>query len=307
MHLLSSYGRALQSAFNAEFIELVRQKENTMEQIESKNVRVTEITTELNAGANTADLFRPQWAPEEKADSILKVSSEEMTQKPYETAERRKQREREAQEAAEKEKARKKDDVGGRALMDMMDGTLEVKKDPLAAQELVKEPWMLAIPLEEMTPEQRKLVAQFESAQAKFEEEREKYRKSLDLELRKTRSEVIDLCRAFDDKLRVLRDRTSVEALNDVIQLHGKDQVGILGRIKDFRKSINVMEWEHELLELQTRDMDERYTDIQLLRVTKDLQELFHTGDTSYKQKRELNWNGNFANVSVKIAISNNK
>ncbi|KAG7400724.1 hypothetical protein PHYBOEH_004530 [Phytophthora boehmeriae] len=623
IHLLSSYGRALQSAFNEEFQDLVRQKESTMEQIESKNARILEITAELNIGGSAADLFQPQWAPEERADSILKVAAEEMTQKPYETAERRKQREREVQEAAEREMARKKDDVGGRALIDMMDGTLEVKKDPLAAQDLVKEPWMLTTPLEEMTPDQRKLVAQFEAAQAKFVEEREKYRKSLDLELRKTRGEVIDLCRAFDEKIRALRDRymatrqavlaqelyelrlseelmsrehlelggerlqdemrtfqkmdaearaesdrftaqleacredwqraadddkilekiflreleemvqssgiagssldgthtastsqlespefikqlvelyrkrkpddliregapgfsqvsnsikragssgtrttakqrmlaesvagdgsarnlttpqslrktpsnsneleaegnldpfqyldskqqdevrrenngqalavmpldymadrpdglliddriwralnalrakkilsehavkeksellalaktvseelriklsslqrrrrhqqrehealtqrrtalsesapllvrikqgqdespvggngddallvarTSVEALNDVIQLHGKDQVGILGRIKDFRKSINVMEWEHALLELQARDMDERYTDIQLLRVTKDLQELFHTGDTSYKQKRE--------------------
>ncbi|KAG3204088.1 hypothetical protein PC128_g2205 [Phytophthora cactorum] len=623
MHLLSCYARELRNVFNAEFQELVRHKENTMEQIEAKNARIMEITAELNVG-NAGDLFKPHWASEERADSILKVVPEEMTQKPYETTERRKQRQREAQEAAEREKARKKDDVGGRALMDMMDGTLEVRKDPLAAQELVKEAWMLTIQPEEMTAEQKKLVAQFEAAQAKFEEEKEKYRKSLDLELRKTRGEVIDLCRAFDEKLRALRDRytathravlaqelyalrlgeelmareqgeleterleedarkmqdiearakaesdrfaaqleacreafhrateedkvleksfmreleemvqsggsagggtptastsqldspeftkhlvelyrkrkpddlvpardgasghdstkrtpsagtaahskgsakqrllaesqsggggssrsllvkqsssknnieseanldpfqhldsqqrgnsrrgsftgvetgseklvvapldyvadrpegvliedriwralnalrakkilaehavrektelltlakavsdelranlselqrrrrkqqreresltqrrtaltesapllvrikqgqdespvgnsgddtllvarTSVEALNDVIQLHGKDQVGILGRIKDFRKSINVMEWEHALLELQARDMDERYTDIQLLRVTKDLQELFHTGDTSHKQKRE--------------------
>ncbi|KAK1947438.1 Cilia- and flagella-associated protein 43 [Phytophthora citrophthora] len=617
IHLLGCYVRSLQSAFNSEFLDLVRQKENTMEQIDSKNARIVEITTELNAGG-IGDLFKPQWAPEEKADSILQVTPEEMTQKPYETTERRKQREKEALEAAEREKARKKDDVGGRALMDMMDGTLEVKKDPLAAQVLVKEAWMLTIPPEEMTAEQKKLVAQFEAAQAKFEEEREKYRKSLDLELRKTKTEVIDLCRAFDEKLKALRERymatrravlaqelyelrlgegllareqlgletqrlekelqamndieshaqaesdrfsaqleacredfhrateedklleksfvreleemvqssssaggapsastsqlespefvkvllelyrkrkaddlvrdgvsghdtikragsngvsrarsksnakqrllaeskgeggssrtllkqtssknsisasdnldpfhqldnihqdnsrrgnltpgsqsfvvapldyitdrpegvliedriwralnalrakkilaehsvrdksellalaktvsdelrtkltdlqrerrkqqreretlsqrrmemtesapllvrikqgqdetpvggggdsallvarTSVEALNDVIQLHGKDQVGILGRIKDFRKSINVMEWEHAVLELQARDMDERYTDIQLLRVTKDLQELFHTGDTSHKQKREV-------------------
>ncbi|KAF4323246.1 hypothetical protein G195_003779 [Phytophthora kernoviae 00238/432] len=626
IHLLSSYSRALRSSFNAEFQDLVRQKENTMEQIEAKNARILEITVELNSGGSVADLFQPQWTPEERADSITKVAPEEMTQRPYETAERRKQREREAQETAEREMARKKDDVGGRALIDMMDGTLEVKKDPLAAQDLVKEPWMLTTPPEEMTAEQKKLVAQFEAAQTKFVEEREKYRKSLDLELRKTRGEVIDLCRAFDEKIRALRDRymatrravlaqelyelrlseelmsrehlelgtqrledevrtfqeteakaqaesdhftaqleacredwqraadedkileksfmreleemvqssgsagsslenmptastgqlespeftkhlvelyrkrkpddlvrdgapgfnqgnssmkrtgssvnkatakqrmlaegaagdgsgrtlvattpqslrktpsssnevgpegnldpfqyldskqqdpirreassgqaltvmpldymadrpdgvliedrvwralnalrakkilsehavkekaellalaktvsdelhtklselhrqhrhqqreqeslahrrtalsesapllvrikqgqdeapvggngddalfvarTSVEALNDVIQLHGKDQVGILGRIKDFRKSINVMEWEHALLELQARDMDERYTDIQLLRVTKDLQELFHTGDTSHKQKRE--------------------
>jgi hypothetical protein len=82
--------------------------------------------------------------------------------------------------------------------------------------------------------------------------------------------------------------RASVESLNYVIQLHGKDQGGILSKIKNFRKNINIMEWEHTLLELQTKDMEERYTDIQLLRVTKDLQELFHTGDTTQKQAREI-------------------
>ncbi|RLN95371.1 hypothetical protein BBJ28_00005484 [Nothophytophthora sp. Chile5] len=615
IQLLRGYVRSLLAAFNAEFRELARLKESTMGQIEAKNARILEIHGELNPGSDAVELFRPQWAPEERADAILDVRLDEMRQRPYETVERRQQREREAHEAAEREKARQQDDVGGRALADMMDGTLEVKKDPLAAQELVKEAWMLATPAEDMTVEQKKLVAQFEAAQAKFEEEREKYRKSLDLELRKARGEVTELCRGFDDKLRALRDRylatrraalaqetyelrlaeellareqleletqrledeartldeavaaaqtdsdrffeqlevcredwhrsaeedkaldrnfvreleellngsvleppelvkqlvelyrkrkaddlvlardgvsggdvakrttpaatgsrakpnakqrllaesaagdgsssrllaatsmqqslkqsassnalngetnldpfqdldtpqqqqqarrgsagssqklvvvpldyegdrpegllledrvwralnelrgrkilvehatrekselltlaktvsdelrvklmelqrqqrrqqrerealarrraalaesapllvrikqgqdetpvggndddallvtrTSVEALNDVIQLHGKDQVGVLARIKDFRKSINVMEWEHALLELQLRDMDERYTDIQLLRVTKDLQELFHTGDTSHKHKRE--------------------
>ncbi|RLN13946.1 hypothetical protein BBJ28_00010526 [Nothophytophthora sp. Chile5] len=617
IQLLRGYVRSLLAAFNAEFRELARLKESTMGQIEAKNARILEIHGELNPGSDAVELFRPQWSSEERADAILDVRLDEMRQRPYETVERRQQREREAHEAAEREKARQQDDVGGRALADMMDGTLEVKKDPLAAQELVKEAWMLATPVEDMTVEQKKLVVQFEAAQAKFEEEREKYRKSLDLELRKTRGEVTELCRGFDDKLRALRDRylatrraalsqetyelrlaeellareqlgletqrledeartldeavavaqaesdrfleqlevcredwhrsaeedkaldknfvreledvlngsaleppelvkqlvelyrkrkaddlvlaqdgvsggdvakrttsaaagsrakpnakqrllaesaagdgsssrslaatstlqglkqsassnvlstelnldpfqdldtpqqqqqqaqrgsarggsqklmvvpldyevdrpegllledrvwralnelrsrkillehatrekselltlaktvsdelrvklmelqrqqkrqqrerealaqrrtaltesapllvrikqgqdetpaggndddallvtrTSVEALNDVIQLHGKDQVGVLARIKDFRKSINVMEWEHALLELQLCDMDERYTDIQLLRVTKDLQELFHTGDTSHKHKRE--------------------
>jgi hypothetical protein len=85
----------------------------------------------------------------------------------------------------------------------------------------------------------------------------------------------------------LLVSRSSVESLNEVILLHGKEQVGILGKIKNFRKNINLMEWEHTSLELQMKDMEERYTDIQLLRVTKELQDLFHNGDTSEKQKKE--------------------
>ncbi|POM77283.1 Pol protein [Phytophthora palmivora] len=59
-----------------------------------------------------------------------------------------------------------------------------------------------------------------------------------------------------DDALLV--SRTSVEALNDVIQLHGKDQVGILGRIKDFRKkySAGYAELALPLSDLLKKDAD---------------------------------------------------
>lgn len=203
IHLLKSFVRFLVVEFNQEFNALVKLKESKMEEIEAKNARIDEICGELNS---TYKHFRPQWAPSEIAASILDVQPEEMTQTVYETEEMRNKREKEAAERLELERQRQKDDVAGRALQDMMNGTLEVKKENLANQSMVKEAWMLEIPADEMTAEQKKLVAQFEVAQHKFLEEKEKYRKSLDSELKKIKSEIADICKAFDDKLRALQE-----------------------------------------------------------------------------------------------------
>jgi hypothetical protein len=47
--------------------------------------------------------------------------------------------------------------------------------------------------------------------------------------------------------------RTMVDSANADIIKQGKEKVGILTKIKDFRKSINVMKWEHEYLRMQVR------------------------------------------------------
>ncbi|GAB9466815.1 hypothetical protein Gpo141_00004180 [Globisporangium polare] len=208
IHLLKLFVRALVVEFNDEFNALVRLKEAKVEEIEAKNARILEIGAELGVPSSVTaqELYRPQLAPDEIAASILEVKPEEMTQKMYETEEMRRKREKEAQEKAELERQRQKDDVAGRALTDMMDGTLEVKKENLATQSFVKEQWMIDTPVDEMTVEQKKLVAQFELAQQKFLEEKEKYKKSLDLELKKIRGEIGDVCKAFDDKLRGLQE-----------------------------------------------------------------------------------------------------
>lgn len=207
VHVLKAFVRALVVEFNDEFSALVRLKEAKIEEIEAKNARVLEIGAELGGISPLAqELYRPQLAQDEIAASILEVKPEEMTQRMYETEEMRRKREKEAQEKLELERQRQKDDVAGRALTDMMDGTLEVKKENLATQSFVKEQWMIDTPADELTAEQKKLVAQFETAQQKFLEEKEKYKKSLDLELKKIRGEISDVCRAFDDKLRGLQE-----------------------------------------------------------------------------------------------------
>ncbi len=47
--------------------------------------------------------------------------------------------------------------------------------------------------------------------------------------------------------------RALVDAANTDILRQGSEKVGILTKIKDFRKSINVMKWEHEYLRMQVR------------------------------------------------------
>ncbi|KAJ0399019.1 hypothetical protein ATCC90586_000488 [Pythium insidiosum] len=240
IQLLKSYVRALAVEFNREFQELARLKETRMEEIESKNARIAEICFELGQPTPPSDLFHPVWMPDEVAQSLLDVRPEEMTQTPYESEEARQRREREAAERAEAERQRQRDDVAGRALRDMMDGTLEVKKETLVNQTMVKEQWMIDTPVDEMTAEQKKLVAQFEAAQQKLKEEQDKYKKSLDLELKKIRSEILELCKAFDDKIRALQD----------VALGMKTSM-LVQQLYQLRLAEELMEYEHLLGERQ--------------------------------------------------------
>ncbi|GLD93386.1 hypothetical protein PINS_up001978 [Pythium insidiosum] len=240
IHLLKSYVRALAVEFNREFQELVKLKETRMEEIESKNARIAEICYELGQPTPPSDLFHPSWAPDEVAQSILDVRPDEMTQTPYESQEERQRREREAAERAEAERQRQRDDVAGRALRDMMDGTLEVKKETLVNQTMVKEQWMIDTPADEMTAEQKKLVAQFEAAQQKLKEEQDKYKKSLDLELKKIRSEILDICKAVDDRVRALQDVALAVKTSMLVQ-----------QLYQLRLAEELMEYEHLLAERQ--------------------------------------------------------
>ncbi|DAZ99384.1 TPA: hypothetical protein N0F65_005286 [Lagenidium giganteum] len=249
IQLLRSFERFLLREFNREFDEMNKLKETKMDEIEAKNARMLEICREL--GVTATDLFRPKWLPDEVAASILEVQPDEMTQRVYETEEMRKKREKEAAERLELERQRQKDDVAGRALIDMMNGTLETKKENLATQTLVKEQWMIDTPVEEMTAEQKKLLLAFEAAAQKLHEEKEKYKKSLDLELKKIRAEVTDICRAYDDKLRALQDVSVATRTSVLVQ-----------QLYELRLAEDLMEHEH--LQLELRRLAKRMAELQV-------------------------------------------
>lgn len=65
----------------------------------------------------------------------------------------------------------------------------------------------------------------------------------------------------------------------EVVRLGG-DKVKMLHRIRDFRKSINLIAWEHRYLGRLAADLDEHYKDLQLTRVTRNLQELLNVRDS---------------------------
>jgi len=85
----------------------------------------------------------------------------------------------------------------------------------------------------------------------------------------------------------LLIHRGVVEKENTEIMKLGENKVGIMKKIKDFRKSINFMQWEHRYLLQQEYDLGETFTDLHMLRVTKELREILDVESQESKSGRD--------------------
>ncbi|KAJ3215758.1 Cilia- and flagella-associated protein 43 [Clydaea vesicula] len=85
----------------------------------------------------------------------------------------------------------------------------------------------------------------------------------------------------------VLIHRGQVERLNESIAGLGKSKVDALKEMKEYRKGIHALEWENKMLDFQADDAIIRTRDIQLLRLTKQMQEYLRSGD-EYAQTTEI-------------------
>ncbi|KXS16756.1 hypothetical protein M427DRAFT_68803 [Gonapodya prolifera JEL478] len=85
----------------------------------------------------------------------------------------------------------------------------------------------------------------------------------------------------------ILIHRKVVEELNDSIVAIGRSKVTALQEMKDYRKGIHALEWENKMLDFQADDLALRIRDIQLLRVTKQMQEFIRSGD-DHRRDTEL-------------------
>ncbi|KAJ3135363.1 Cilia- and flagella-associated protein 43 [Physocladia obscura] len=81
--------------------------------------------------------------------------------------------------------------------------------------------------------------------------------------------------------------RGVVEKLNESIVSLGNTKVDALKEMKEYRKGIHALEWENKMLDFQAEDLVIRTRDIQLLRVTKNMQEYIRGGDER-KQSNEI-------------------
>ncbi|KAI8812738.1 hypothetical protein BJ742DRAFT_850017 [Cladochytrium replicatum] len=85
----------------------------------------------------------------------------------------------------------------------------------------------------------------------------------------------------------ILIHRSGVEKLNESIIVLGQAKVDALKEMKEYRKGIHALEWENKMLDFQAEDLVIRTRDIQLLRVTKQMQEYIRSGDEQ-KQSSEV-------------------
>ena len=66
--------------------------------------------------------------------------------------------------------------------------------------------------------------------------------------------------------------RKLVEGVNSVVHGKGTRKVDILTAIKDFKKGIYQLEWEHRRCDMMIDDLKEKTRELQLLHVTRDIQ-----------------------------------
>jgi len=85
----------------------------------------------------------------------------------------------------------------------------------------------------------------------------------------------------------IVVDKTVVEQRNTRIREIAKEKVESLHTVKNFRKRLSLLDWEHKMLIMRTDDLEERTKDVHMLRVTKDLQSLLHGAGEDSRAKAE--------------------
>lgn len=191
--------RVVKTNFNKHFEKIYREKEDVVAGIHAKNARISEIASELEV-LDEGSGINPKWLNVELFDSAIQVADDEVKSRPFETEKMRQIRLAE-EERKRREAANEDDDGKKRALEDMMNGTLEVKRDVLSdASALHRPEWMNDLPVELMSEAQKKEKEEFDERYAALLDERAKYKKSLEVEMKKLKVEANESQKIFDDK-----------------------------------------------------------------------------------------------------------
>ena len=276
----------MQCHFTKKFDDVFAVKEGKVDEIRTKNARIAAILEELKTEDN---FFKPSFADDEFPERTVEVKDSEIPFERYISQEERKRMAEEEEERLRREAENQGDDAPKRALMDMMGGTLETAQDVSALdQELVREAWMDELLFEEMSDEQKKEVEEFEAKQKALLEEKEKYRKGLELELKKLKTEVLELCRNFDEQLAGLQelrvatqmmlyvqelyilrlavsvserddDLKQLDSLRDLIAKHEVEHAGAMELLEAHRAIVAGVQGNLEEMRANERGMDKNF------------------------------------------------
>lgn len=112
--------------FNKEFASVMQRKQQEIAKIREKNQRLKQIYLDLN---EEQQLSEPQFGDAENPELLFEVKDNEIKVEKYLTPEQRKQLEEQLAEEARRRELEKLDNWRERALMDMMSGVLQIRRE----------------------------------------------------------------------------------------------------------------------------------------------------------------------------------
>ncbi|XP_057704810.1 cilia- and flagella-associated protein 43 isoform X1 [Corythoichthys intestinalis] len=190
-------------ALNTQFDKVYKQKGQEINRVKERNKQVKELLDELEVNE---ELWEPVLNDREVPERVFIVKDSEIKAEKYLTPEQEKEEERKRLEE-QKRLAAKSDNVRERALDDMMDGVLEVKKESLLKAEVPEPEFIQGKPNNEWTDEEKKQFKEYEKKVKEFATEKEKYRKSLENEIKGLQKLTKEATERFDEGLKKLFER----------------------------------------------------------------------------------------------------
>ena len=186
------------SSFNVAWKEFQTKKRAAVAKVEERNGRIMEIIEELKSGDEPVQLNDGSG---EEPSTKLQVKDSELTSEIVKAGEDGK-----VVDAVDRNKDGKLDEASARALQDMMGGKLEGGRDVKLLERSLEPPAWYVEGMTEMSEERTKEFKEWQAQHKALELEKEKYRKTLDTELKKLKSEAASIIDAFDESIGALAD-----------------------------------------------------------------------------------------------------
>ncbi|VDL94261.1 unnamed protein product [Schistocephalus solidus] len=192
----------LMSKFNAVFEEYCEKKRLEIRGISKRVARINQILPELYPDEALISMTKYEFQPVEKPEVILTVTDEEVDVEKYLSPEQIAELERLAALEAERLRLAKLDNWRERGLEDMMGGVLEVRREDELKKDIPKPAFVLAgKPEIEWTEDEKRIYKAYLKAVKELEEEREKYRKFLEADMKKNMAAIDEAKAKFNENM----------------------------------------------------------------------------------------------------------
>lgn len=209
MYFLKFIDMSIRQDFNLKFQLLKNEKDDAISTINTKLERIYEIYRDL--GMNIQEKLSISLYPNELENYDIQMFDYELFSEKYETESMKLKRLQEEEENLKLVNESLKNDIKRRALNEMMNGVLETKRNYLSTSDTLeteKPVWLhglmngnddMVINLNDLNDIQRKEYELYELKLRHLQEEKLKYKKSLEQELKKLKSEILDIMKLFNE------------------------------------------------------------------------------------------------------------